>query len=133
MRTLIVLLALLSAACGYPPPLPAPANRAEACARINGPNAIAGDQLCRIGGAPCYQTVPTHPVSCIVPAPGEQSVCLNGAPIVFPTRSCDLDPARCPAGWECRAYAHPTFGGATRWCFPGPPCDSTADAGVDGG
>lgn len=133
MRTLIVLLALLSAACGYPPPLPAPASRAEACARINGPNAIAADQFCRVDGAPCYQLVPSRQMRCLTPVAGEQSVCLSFVSEVFPTRSCDTDPTRCPAGWECRAYVHPTIGSGTRWCFPGPPCDSTADAGVDGG
>ena len=133
MRTVLLLLALASAACGSPPPLPNPTSRAEACARINGANAIAAEQFCRVGGAPCHQYSPSRPMQCLTPVAGEQSVCLSFVPENFPSRTCDTDPTRCPVGWECRAFMHPAFAGPTHWCFPGPPCDSTADAGVDGG
>jgi len=134
MRTLIVLLALLSAACGPLPTLPNPTSRAEACARIDGMNRLGGNAFCRVGGAPCDPL--RGDVTCLTINPGEQSVCIQNAP-AFQTPSaraayqCGPNNTPCLPWWECREFTIP---GTTRTefgCFPGPPCDSSSDAGTD--
>lgn len=135
MRTVLLLLALASAACGSPPPLPNPANRAEACARIDGAATLGGNSFCRVGGAPCHPQ--RGDTLCLTINPGEQSVCIQNAPAFqTPTPraaySCGPNNTPCLPWWECRQW-EPRPGRVEYGCFPGPPCDSTADAGVDGG
>ena len=132
MRTIAVLfVALALAGCAPSPPLPNPTSRAEACARIDGTATLGGNAFCRIGGAPCAPL--RGDVTCIEPIPGEQSVCMPaGTPTGRGLYSCGPNNTPCLPWWTCRQWD--VGRGVTEWgCFPGPPCDSTADAGVDGG
>lgn len=135
MKSLLLLLALLSAACA-PTRLPQPTGRAEACARIAQPGVDLGTwEFCELGGAAqCGQRRGVQTV-CRAMVDGEQFACdvPTSAPTQYPTQPClaGNGGADCPAWWECRVFDHPMVSGATdpmRWCFPGPPCSSNADA-----
>ena len=136
MRTVAVLfVALALASCAPSPPLPNPTSRAEACARIDGPTTLGGNSFCRVGGALCDPL--RGDVRCIELNPGEQPVCVPATSATVPptTRalySCGPNNTPCLPWWECRQW-EPRPGRVEYGCFPGPPCDSTADAGVDGG
>src|SRR5574343_1038663 len=154
-----VVMALAVAGCGrerVPPP--APASRAEACARITDPTLVL-DQFAfcdralelgtsfwgRDGGAVCHSVAPQiRRAICMEAIPGEQPLCFSepNPPLdqtevyPWPIQPCGRpSDYPCPQQWECRRYSHPNppspSPGVTHWCFPGPRCDGRVlDAGA---
>lgn len=136
MRRLLVLLALLGAACA-PTRLPQPTGRAEACARIAQPGVDLGIwEFCEPGGAATCGLNRTVQMTCRVKLVGAQTVCdIPPAPREdpnVPQRTCLVGNAGadCPAWWRCEQLPATATYPAGNYCVPGPPCSAGADAGA---
>lgn len=136
---LVLVVALLVAACGLPKSQQ-PATRAAACAARNQPLTLGVWEFCNpdggvaqcgaycAGGRPCVgqmvcRTVVTgYQPACDLPLVGNQT------PYPITTGEC-IDGQGCPPWWQCVTMTLGDGGVPRSYCVPGPSCDDP-DAGA---